>query len=105
MLQKASKKKILQNVFKDGDNYFDSGDILVMDVYGYIFFKDRLGDTFRWRGENVSTTEVEAIISNIVQLQDCIVYGVKVRITQQKHCYGKIRNYYYYIHTYTGTKR
>lgn len=51
-----------------------------MDVYGYIYFKDRLGDTFRWRGENVSTTEVEAIISNIVQLQDCIVYGVDVSI-------------------------
>lgn len=69
---------MLTNVFHDGDNYFDSGDILVMDVYGYFYFKDRLGDTFRWRGENVSTTEVEAVISNIVQLQDCIAYGVEV---------------------------
>lgn len=58
--------------------YFDSGDILVMDILGYFYFKDRLGDTFRWRGENVATSEVEAVISNVVGLQDCVVYGVEV---------------------------
>ena len=42
-----SEKKILKNVFKKGDNYFNSGDILVMDDYGYFSFKDRTGDTFR----------------------------------------------------------
>ena len=49
-----------------------------MDIYGYMFFKDRAGDTFRWRGENVSTTEVEATISNVVKLSDAVVYGVEV---------------------------
>ena len=55
-----------------------TGDIVVMDRYGYVFFRDRTGDTFRWRGENVSTTEVEATISNIVKLNDAVVYGVEV---------------------------
>lgn len=49
-----------------------------MDEYGYFFFKDRTGDTFRWKGENVSTAEVEAVISNIVGLKDAVVYGVEV---------------------------
>lgn len=43
-----------------------------------MFFRDRTGDTFRWRGENVSTTEVEATISNILKLADAVVYGVEV---------------------------
>ena len=54
------------------------GDILDMDEYGYMYFRDRTGDTFRWRGENVSTSEVEAIISNVVNLNDAVVYGVEV---------------------------
>jgi len=54
------------------------GDILEMDEYGYMYFRDRTGDTFRWRGENVSTSEVEAIVSSAVNLKDAVVYGVKV---------------------------
>lgn len=54
------------------------GDILEMDEYGYMYFRDRTGDTFRWRGENVSTTEVEAVISNVLQLNDAVVYGVEI---------------------------
>jgi len=54
------------------------GDILVTDELGYLFFKDRTGDTFRWRGENVSAAEVEATISNILKLNDAAVYGVEV---------------------------
>ena len=54
------------------------GDVLSMDEYGYMFFKDRTGDTFRWRGENVSTSEVEATVSNIVKLNDAVCYGVEV---------------------------
>lgn len=49
-----------------------------MDLFGYFYFKDRTGDTFRWRGENVSTAEVEAVISNIIGLNDCVVYGVNI---------------------------
>lgn len=54
------------------------GDILEMDEYGYMYFRDRTGDTFRWKGENVSTTEVEAVISNILNLSDAVVYGVEI---------------------------
>ena len=55
-----------------------TGDVLVMDQFGYFYFRDRTGDTFRWKGENVSTSEVEAVISNIVKLNDAVVYGVEV---------------------------
>ncbi|XP_032779138.2 long-chain fatty acid transport protein 4 isoform X1 [Daphnia magna] len=74
----ATKKKVAVDVFKRGDAAFLSGDILEMDELGYLFFKDRTGDTFRWRGENVSTSEVEAVISNVAALKDCCVYGVEV---------------------------
>lgn len=74
----ATKKKVLTDVFKKGDCYFNSGDILVMDEFGYFFFRDRTGDTFRWKGENVATSEVEAVISSIVSLNDAVVYGVQV---------------------------
>ncbi|KAL7295312.1 hypothetical protein TKK_0011343 [Trichogramma kaykai] len=76
--KKASEKKIIRDVFKKGDKVFNSGDILVMDEYGYFYFKDRTGDTFRWRGENVATSEVEAVISNVIGLKDAVVYGVEV---------------------------
>lgn len=74
----ATSKKVARDVFTRGDSVFLSGDILVMDELGYLYFKDRTGDTFRWRGENVSTTEVEAVISNVAGLKDCCVYGVEV---------------------------
>lgn len=50
----------------------------MQDVFGYFYFKDRAGDTFRWRGENVATTEVESTIMKVVGLNDCTVYGVEV---------------------------
>lgn len=55
-----------------------SGDVLIMDEYGYMYFRDRTGDTFRWRGENVSTFEVETTISTTIKLNDAVVYGVEV---------------------------
>ena len=76
--QEATQKKIIRDVYVKGDAAFLSGDILRMDKYGYVYFKDRTGDTFRWKGENVSTMEVEAVISNILKLRDCVVYGVDV---------------------------
>lgn len=48
------------------------------DEYGYLYFKDRVGDTFRWKGENVATAEVEGVISNIAGQRDATVYGVQV---------------------------
>ena len=75
----ASSKKVLRDVRTKGDIWFRSGDVLEMDEFGWLYFKDRTGDTFRWKGENVSTTEVEAVLSGLVGLQDAIVYGVEVR--------------------------
>lgn len=59
--EEASKKKVVYNVFTIGDSAFISGDILIADEFGYLYFKDRTGDTFRWKGENVSTSEVSVI--------------------------------------------
>ncbi|KAF5913708.1 hypothetical protein HPG69_017484 [Diceros bicornis minor] len=59
--ESATSKKIAHSVFQKGDSAYLSGDVLVMDELGYMYFRDRSGDTFRWRGENVSTTEVEGV--------------------------------------------
>nr|XP_026494423.1 long-chain fatty acid transport protein 1-like [Vanessa tameamea] len=80
----ASEKKMVRNVRVKGDCYFNTGDILEMDYYGYFYFKDRTGDTFRWRGENVSTAEVEGVISNLVGLKDTVVYGVPIPYVEGK---------------------
>ena len=61
-----------------GDSVFLSGDVFIRDEYGYVYFHDRTGDTFRWHGENVSTTEVELVISKILGLRDVAVYGVVI---------------------------
>lgn len=76
--KEASQKKIVENVFSKGDKAFLSGDILVQDEFGYFYFKDRTGDTFRWKGENVATAEVEGVISNVVGYRDATVYGVQI---------------------------
>uniref|UniRef100_A0A158R5Y7 Very long-chain fatty acid transport protein n=1 Tax=Syphacia muris TaxID=451379 RepID=A0A158R5Y7_9BILA len=73
-----TNKKILRNVFKKGDCAFLSGDVLHWDKLGYVYFKDRTGDTFRWKGENVSTSEIEAVLHSIPSVEDGMVYGVTV---------------------------
>uniref|UniRef100_A0A182JKT7 Very long-chain fatty acid transport protein n=1 Tax=Anopheles atroparvus TaxID=41427 RepID=A0A182JKT7_ANOAO len=80
----ASEKKVLHDVFRKGDIFFNSGDILVQDLLGNYYFKDRTGDTFRWRGENVASSEVEGVITTIVGLKDCAVYGVDIPETEGK---------------------
>ena len=74
----ASSKKVVHDVFKKGDSAFLSGDILTADERGYLFFVDRTGDTFRWKGENCSTTEIEAQVSNEAGYRDSVVYGVEI---------------------------
>ncbi|PNI69062.1 SLC27A4 isoform 2 [Pan troglodytes] len=59
-----------------------TGDVLVMDELGYLYFRDRTGDTFRWKGENVSTTEVEGTLSRLLDMADVAVYGVEVPGTE-----------------------
>lgn len=69
---------IMQNVFEIGDRYFNTGD-LVRDIgFRHAQFVDRLGDTFRWKGENVSTTELENLICGIPEIAEAVVYGVEI---------------------------
>lgn len=73
-----TEKTILRNVFKLGDAWFNTND-LVRDLgLGHTQFVDRLGDTFRWKGENVSTQEVESIINQFENVAECMVYGVEI---------------------------
>ncbi|MBK8837988.1 MAG: long-chain-acyl-CoA synthetase [Hyphomonadaceae bacterium] len=73
-----SKKKLLRDVFVKGDLWFRTGDLMKMDADGYVYFVDRVGDTFRWKGENVSTSEVEIAASSMTGVKHAIVYGVSV---------------------------
>ncbi|HWB97337.1 MAG TPA: long-chain-acyl-CoA synthetase [Bryobacteraceae bacterium] len=74
----ASEKKILRNVFKSGDAWVRTGDLMRRDTRGFFYFVDRVGDTFRWKGENVATTEVAEIISAFPGISHASVYGVAV---------------------------
>ncbi|XP_053501795.1 long-chain fatty acid transport protein 6 [Ictalurus furcatus] len=73
-----SEKKLLRDVFKEGDVYFNTGDLMLQDHRDFVYFKDRIGDTFRWKGENVATTEVSEVLGCLEFLQDVNVYGVTV---------------------------
>jgi fatty-acyl-CoA synthase len=74
----ASEKKVLRDAFVKGDAWFRTGDLMRKDSRGYFYFVDRVGDTFRWKGENVSTTEVAATIAAFPALLDAVVYGVSI---------------------------
>jgi len=74
----ATEKKILRNVFREGDAWWSSGDLLRCDSDGYCWFVDRIGDTFRWNSENVSTAEVADVLGDFPGLDAITVYGVKV---------------------------
>ncbi|KAM3925042.1 long-chain fatty acid transport protein 2-like [Leptodactylus fuscus] len=76
--ESQTEKKRLRNVFKKGDLYFNSGDLLMIDKQGFVFFQDRVGDTFRWKGENVATTEVADIVGMTEFIDEANVYGVPV---------------------------
>ena len=74
----ATEKKILRNVFEDGDAWWSSGDLLRCDEDGYCYFVDRIGDTFRWKSENVSTNEVAEALADYPGLEILTIYGVTV---------------------------
>ena len=72
----ATQAKILTDAFRPGDRWFRTGDLMRRDALGYYYFIDRIGDTFRWKGENVSTTEVSEAIATFSGILEANVYGV-----------------------------
>jgi fatty-acyl-CoA synthase len=76
--EEASEAKILRDVFEKGDAWYRTGDLMRKDERGYFHFVDRIGDTFRWKGENVSTLEVAEAICAFPGVQEANVYGVEI---------------------------
>ncbi len=74
----ATEKKVLRDVFEKGDAWFRTGDLMRQDAEGYFYFVDRIGDTFRWKGENVSTGEVADRLADAPGVLEANVYGVIV---------------------------
>jgi fatty-acyl-CoA synthase len=74
----ATSRKILRDVFEKGDSWYRTGDLMWQDAEGFYYFSDRIGDTFRWKGENVSTAEVTAAALSCQGVLDAAVYGVAV---------------------------
>lgn len=74
----ATDKKIVRNVFEQGDRYYRSGDLMRHDEEDYFFFVDRIGDTYRWKGENVSTAEVADVLGQTPGVREVTVCGVQV---------------------------
>ncbi|MDH4458130.1 MAG: long-chain-acyl-CoA synthetase [Nevskia sp.] len=76
--KRANEAKLLRDVFKKGDCWFNTGDLVRDQGFRHIQFVDRVGDTFRWKGENVATTEVEAALNRIAGVEQAVVYGVEI---------------------------
>lgn len=74
----ATEEKLLRDVFQKGDLFQRTGDLVVQDESGWVRFQDRVGDTFRWKGENVSAGEIRDHICRIEGVHDAVVYGVKL---------------------------
>src|SRR3989442_1566785 len=74
--EEDSERKILRGVFEPGDAWFRTGDLMRRDADGYFYFVDRIGDTFRWKGENVATSEVAEAICSFPAVREAHVYGV-----------------------------
>ncbi|KAJ7335641.1 hypothetical protein JRQ81_013582 [Phrynocephalus forsythii] len=77
--KRDTEKKLLCGVFKEEDIYFNTGDLMVQDQDNFLYFWDRTGDTFRWKGENVATTEVSDVLGMLDFIQEANVYGVSVQ--------------------------
>jgi fatty-acyl-CoA synthase len=78
----ASEKKILRDAFVRGDAWFRTGDLMRADAGGFYYFVDRIGDTFRWKGENVATSDVAAALTAFPGIAEATVYGVGVPGTE-----------------------
>lgn len=76
--EEATQKKLFRNVFKQGDCWFNTGDLVLNQGCRHIAFADRLGDTFRWKGENVATTEVESVLMEYPGIEHAVAYGVEI---------------------------
>ena len=74
----ATEKKLFRNVFTRGDCYINTGDLVIKQGWMHIGFADRLGDTFRWKGENVATAEIESVLNKFPGVEHAVVYGVTV---------------------------
>ena len=75
---RANAAKVLRDVFEDGDAWYRTGDLMRRDAKGFYYFVDRIGDTFRWKGENVSTSEVASIVTKCRGVLDAAIYGVQI---------------------------
>src|SRR6185295_3256817 len=76
--QSDTQKKVLHDVFEAGDSWFRTGDLMRRDELGYFYFIDRIGDTFRWKGENVATSEVSEALGVVAGIKEANVFGVEV---------------------------
>ncbi|NXC92457.1 S27A3 protein, partial [Cercotrichas coryphoeus] len=76
--RELSEQKLLRGVFAEGDEFFNTGDLVEQDEEQFVRFRDRIGDTFRWKGENVATTEVAEALLAHESLLEATVYGVTV---------------------------
>jgi fatty-acyl-CoA synthase len=73
-----TEKKVLHDVFEKGDAYFRTGDLMRKDERGFFYFVDRVGDTYRWKGENVATSEVSEALTGFAGVHEANVYGVSI---------------------------
>ncbi|MFW9785513.1 MAG: AMP-binding protein, partial [Candidatus Heimdallarchaeota archaeon] len=79
-----TESRVLRDIFEEGNLYFNTGDLVTLHEDNWVSFADRYGDTYRWKGENVSTLEVEAIVNGFDNIEMCTVYGVEIPKTDGK---------------------
>jgi fatty-acyl-CoA synthase len=85
-----TETKIIRNAFEPGDAWYRTGDLMRRDVQGYFYFVDRIGDTFRWKGENVATSEIATILRLLPSIVEATVYGVPVPGHEGKACMAAV---------------
>jgi len=76
--KEGTASKFVRDVFKKGDLYYRTGDLLKRDSRGYVYFIDRVGDNYRWKSENISTLEVAEALSSFSEIQEVNVYGIQL---------------------------